>query len=140
MRPEELAQLITEASASSEGEVVTRALSRDITLPHSAGTAVLITLDNGRGLTRPNTLGARGLGELNRALDTALARDDVAAIAKAAASSVSVTRRSPMNSPVLRMSQKSCSTVTGLGSSSGLTRQRVVARYHSTMSTIRNVA
>ena len=81
MRPEELAQLITEASASSEGEVVTRALSRDITLPHSAGTAVLITLDNGRGLTRPNTLGPRGLGELNRALDTALARDDVAAIA-----------------------------------------------------------
>ena len=81
MRPEELAQLITEASASSEGEVVTRALSRDITLPHSAGTAVLITLDNGRGLTRPNTLAARGLGELNRALDTALARDDVAAIA-----------------------------------------------------------
>jgi 3-hydroxyacyl-CoA dehydrogenase/enoyl-CoA hydratase/carnithine racemase len=81
VRPEELAQLITEASASSEGEVVTRALSRDITLPHSAGTAVLITLDNGRGLTRPNTLGPRGLGELNRALDTALARDDVAAIA-----------------------------------------------------------
>jgi 3-hydroxyacyl-CoA dehydrogenase/enoyl-CoA hydratase/carnithine racemase len=81
VRPEELAQLITEASASSEGEVVTRALSRDITLPHSTGTAVLITLDNGRGLTRPNTLGPRGLGELNRALDTALARDDVAAIA-----------------------------------------------------------
>ncbi len=81
MRPEELAQLITEASASSDGEVVTRALSRDITLPYSAGTAVLITLDNGRGPTRPNTLGARGLGELNRALDTALAREDVAAIA-----------------------------------------------------------
>jgi 3-hydroxyacyl-CoA dehydrogenase/enoyl-CoA hydratase/carnithine racemase len=81
VRSEELAQLITEASASSEGEVVTRALSRDITLPHSAGTAVLITLDNGRGLTRPNTLGPRGLGELNRALDAALARDDVATIA-----------------------------------------------------------
>jgi 3-hydroxyacyl-CoA dehydrogenase/enoyl-CoA hydratase/carnithine racemase len=81
VRPEELAQLITEASASSDGEVVTRALSRDITLPYSAGTAVLITLDNGRGPTRPNTLGARGLGELNRALDTALAREDVAAIA-----------------------------------------------------------
>jgi len=77
----ELAQLIAEASARSDGEVVTRALSRDITLPHSAGTAVLITLDNGRGPTRPNTLGAVGLGELNRALDTALARDDVAAIA-----------------------------------------------------------
>jgi 3-hydroxyacyl-CoA dehydrogenase/enoyl-CoA hydratase/carnithine racemase len=42
---------------------------------------VLITLDNGRGLTRPNTLGPRGLGELNRALDAALARDDVATIA-----------------------------------------------------------
>ena len=81
MRAVELAQLIAEASARSDGEVVTRALSRDITLPHSAGTAVLITLDNGRGPTRPNTLGAVGLGELNRALDTALARDDVAAIA-----------------------------------------------------------
>jgi 3-hydroxyacyl-CoA dehydrogenase/enoyl-CoA hydratase/carnithine racemase len=81
VRAVELAQLIAEASAKSEGEVVTRALSRDITLPHSAGTAVLITLDNGRGPTRPNTLGAVGLGELNRALDTALARDDVAAIA-----------------------------------------------------------
>jgi len=81
VRAVELAQLIAEASARSDGEVVTRALSRDITLPHSAGTAVLITLDNGRGPTRPNTLGAVGLGELNRALDTALARDDVAAIA-----------------------------------------------------------
>ena len=81
MRAVELAQLIAEASPRSEGEVVTRALGRDITLPHSAGTAVLITLDNGRGPTRPNTLGAVGLGELNRALDTALARDDVAAIA-----------------------------------------------------------
>jgi len=81
VRAVELAQLIAEASARSDGEVVTRALSRDLTLPHSAGTAVLITLDNGRGPTRPNTLGAVGLGELNRALDTALARDDVAAIA-----------------------------------------------------------
>jgi 3-hydroxyacyl-CoA dehydrogenase/enoyl-CoA hydratase/carnithine racemase len=81
VRAEELEQLIAEASASTEGEVVTRALSRDIKLPHTAGTAVLITLDNGRGHTRPNTLGARGLGELNRALDAALAREDVIAIA-----------------------------------------------------------
>jgi len=81
VRTEELAQLITEASARSEGEVVTRALSRDVTLPHAAGTAVLITLDNGRGPTRPNTLGARGLDELNRALDAALGRTDIAAIA-----------------------------------------------------------
>ncbi len=81
MKAAELEQLITEASAGSEGEVVTRALSRDIKLPHTAATAVLITLDNGRDHTRPNTLGARGLGELNRALDTALAREDIVAIA-----------------------------------------------------------
>ena len=81
MRTDELDELIAAASASSEAEVVTRALSRDIILPRTAGTAVLITLDNGRGPSRPNTLGAGGLGELNRALDAALARSDVAAIA-----------------------------------------------------------
>jgi 3-hydroxyacyl-CoA dehydrogenase/enoyl-CoA hydratase/carnithine racemase len=81
VRADELEQLIAEASASSKGEVLTRALSRDIKLPHIAGTTVLITLDNGRDHTRPNTLGPRGLGELNRALDAALARDDVLAIA-----------------------------------------------------------
>ncbi len=74
-------ELIAEASARSDGEVVTHALSRDIKLPHTTGTAVLITLDNGRDHTRPNTLGARGLSELNRAIDAALARDDVLAIA-----------------------------------------------------------
>jgi 3-hydroxyacyl-CoA dehydrogenase/enoyl-CoA hydratase/carnithine racemase len=81
MRTDELETLIANASAATEGEVVTRALSRDIKLPHTGGTAVLITLDNGRDHTRPNTLGAGGLGELNRALDAALARDDVVAIA-----------------------------------------------------------
>jgi hypothetical protein len=53
---------------------------------------------------------------------------DVAEIANAAASSVRVTRRSGMNSPVLRIVQKSLSTLTGFGSSRGLTRQRVVAK------------
>jgi 3-hydroxyacyl-CoA dehydrogenase/enoyl-CoA hydratase/carnithine racemase len=81
VRADELERLITEAARQSEGEVVTRALSRDIKLPHTTGTAVLITLDNGRDHTRPNTLGTRGLAELNRALDAALARDDVLAIA-----------------------------------------------------------
>jgi 3-hydroxyacyl-CoA dehydrogenase/enoyl-CoA hydratase/carnithine racemase len=81
VRSEELEQLIAEASAATEGEVVTRALSRDVTLPHAAGPAVLITLDNGLGHTRPNTLGARGLGELNRALDHALVREDIVAVA-----------------------------------------------------------
>jgi 3-hydroxyacyl-CoA dehydrogenase/enoyl-CoA hydratase/carnithine racemase len=81
VKADELERLISEASASTEGEVVTRALSRDVKLPHTAGTAVLITLDNGRDHTRPNTLGARGLGERNQALDAALARDDIVAIA-----------------------------------------------------------
>ena len=81
MRTDELEGLIADASAMTEGEVVTRALSRDIKLPHTTGTAVLITLDNGRDHTRPNTLGARGLGELNRALEAALARDEIVAIA-----------------------------------------------------------
>ena len=60
--------------------MVTRALSRDVVLPHAGRTAVLITLDNGQDHTRPNTLGPRGLGEFNAALDAALARDDIAAI------------------------------------------------------------
>jgi 3-hydroxyacyl-CoA dehydrogenase/enoyl-CoA hydratase/carnithine racemase len=81
VRSDELDSLLAAASAMTEGEVVTKALSRDIKLPHTTGTAVLITLDNGRDHTRPNTLGARGLGELNRALDAALARDDIVAIA-----------------------------------------------------------
>jgi 3-hydroxyacyl-CoA dehydrogenase/enoyl-CoA hydratase/carnithine racemase len=81
VRADELERLIAAASASSEGEVVTRALSRDIELPHTAGTAVLITLDNGRDHTRPNTLAAQGLAQLNQALDSALARDDIVAIA-----------------------------------------------------------
>ena len=81
MRADELERVIAEASARSDGEVVTHALSRDIKLPHTTGTTVLITLDNSRDHTRPNTLGARGLSELNRAIDAALARDDVLAIA-----------------------------------------------------------
>ena len=60
--------------------MVTRALSRDVALPHTDRPAVLITLDNGQDHTRPNTLGPRGLAELNAALDTARARDDISAI------------------------------------------------------------
>ncbi len=81
MTAQDLDQLITTASADSEGEVVTRALSRDVKLPHTSETAVLITLDNGRDHTRPNTFGPRGFAELNRALDAALTRDDIVAIA-----------------------------------------------------------
>ena len=46
--------------AAAEGEVVTRALSRDVALPHADRTAVLITLDNGQDHSRPNTLGRAG--------------------------------------------------------------------------------
>ena len=80
MNDSDLRSLIEEAAAAAEGEVVTRALSRDVHLPHTDRPAVLITLDNGEDHTRPNTLGPRGLAELNNALDAARARDDISAI------------------------------------------------------------
>src|SRR3954452_17331086 len=81
MKAIELAELIAQASALTTDEVVTHARSRDVRLPHTSGTAVLITLDNGHDHSRPNTLGPRSLGELDAALDAALARDDVTALA-----------------------------------------------------------
>ena len=61
-------------------EVVTRALVRDVELPDGAGTMALITLDNGRDHTRPNTFGPAGLLSLNDALDAVAARTDIAAV------------------------------------------------------------
>jgi 3-hydroxyacyl-CoA dehydrogenase/enoyl-CoA hydratase/carnithine racemase len=55
-------------------EVVTRALVRDVELPDRAGTMALITLDNGRDHTRPNTFGPAGLLALRDALDAVAAR------------------------------------------------------------------
>ena len=81
MSPEELQALLDQAGALAGDEVVTRALSRDVALPGGAGTAVLITLDNGHDHSRPNSLGPHGLASLNSAIDAALARDDIAAIA-----------------------------------------------------------
>ena len=46
-------------------EVVTRAPVRDVQLPYGdqgSGTMALITLDNGRDHTRPNTFGPAGCG------------------------------------------------------------------------------
>ena len=54
-------------AALSVDEVVTHAFSRDVGLP-DGGVLVLITLDNGRDHTRPNTLGPRSLLELEAAL------------------------------------------------------------------------
>lgn len=61
---------IIEASAD---EVVTESFVRDVALP-SGGTLALITLDNGRDHTRPNTLGPRTLQGLAAVLDEQAAR------------------------------------------------------------------
>jgi 3-hydroxyacyl-CoA dehydrogenase/enoyl-CoA hydratase/carnithine racemase len=78
---DELRNRIDQAAELAADEVVTRALSRDVDLPRGAGTAVLITLDNGRDHQHPNTFGPASLGELNNALDAAVARDDIVAVA-----------------------------------------------------------
>src|SRR5271170_5505023 len=56
------------------GEVITRALVRDVELPDGAGTMALITLDNGHDHTKPNTFGPAGLIALRDALDSVAAR------------------------------------------------------------------
>ncbi len=69
--------------AMAVDEVVTHAFSRDVALPGDR-TLVLITLDNGRDHRRPNTLGPRSLGELERALLTAkdrAARGEIVGVA-----------------------------------------------------------
>ena len=71
---------IIEASAD---EVVTESYVRDVALP-SGGTLALITLDNGRDHTRPNTLGPRTLQALERVLDEQRSRaaaGDIRAVA-----------------------------------------------------------
>jgi 3-hydroxyacyl-CoA dehydrogenase/enoyl-CoA hydratase/carnithine racemase len=60
-------------------EVVTKAPVQDVAT--SAGTIALITLDNGRDHTRPNTFGPASLLQLNDALDSIADREDVVAIA-----------------------------------------------------------
>jgi 3-hydroxyacyl-CoA dehydrogenase/enoyl-CoA hydratase/carnithine racemase len=59
--------------ALTEGEVVTHSRVRDITLP-SGKVLALITLDNGRDHTRPNTLGPATLFELGDTLDALAGR------------------------------------------------------------------
>ncbi len=77
-RPATAGQEITTQFAD---EVVTTALARDIQLPYGAGTAVLITLDNGHDHTKPSTFGPAGLTSLAEAIDAAAARTDIAAVA-----------------------------------------------------------
>jgi 3-hydroxyacyl-CoA dehydrogenase/enoyl-CoA hydratase/carnithine racemase len=54
-------------------EVVTRALTRLVNVPGLARPAALITLDNGRDHTRPNTFGPASLAALDAAVTEALA-------------------------------------------------------------------
>ncbi len=62
------------SAADSPGEVVTRAIVRDVDLGAGVGLLALITLDNGHDHTKPNTFGPQGLLSLNAALDAVAAR------------------------------------------------------------------
>ncbi len=57
-----------ELSSLTVDEVVTHSYVRDVPLP-SGGTLALVTLDNGRDHTRPNTLGPTGLLEYAGVMD-----------------------------------------------------------------------
>ncbi len=65
--------------AMTEGEVVTHSPARDIRLA-SGKVLALITLDNGRDHTRPNTLGPATLAELDTTLEALKARAAVGEI------------------------------------------------------------
>jgi 3-hydroxyacyl-CoA dehydrogenase/enoyl-CoA hydratase/carnithine racemase len=62
-------------------EVVTQAPVHYVDLPHGAGIAALITLDNGFDHTKPTTFGPKGMHNIGTAIDEALSRDDVVAVA-----------------------------------------------------------
>ncbi|MDG4829840.1 3-hydroxyacyl-CoA dehydrogenase NAD-binding domain-containing protein [Solwaraspora sp. WMMD1047] len=57
------------------GEVVTKALLRQVAVPGLDRPAALITLDNGLDHKKPNTLGPAGLASLDAAITEALAAD-----------------------------------------------------------------
>ncbi|NQU37641.1 MAG: enoyl-CoA hydratase/isomerase family protein [Actinobacteria bacterium] len=61
-------------------EVVTKAIVRYLELPGAAGTAAMITLDNGFDHTKPNTFGPGGLAAIDAAIDEVAARTDLAAV------------------------------------------------------------
>jgi 3-hydroxyacyl-CoA dehydrogenase/enoyl-CoA hydratase/carnithine racemase len=70
--------------AYAEDEVITHSFVRHIPLPVSGGTLALITLDNGKDHTRPNTLGPRTLVELRdvlTGLQASAAAGEISAVA-----------------------------------------------------------
>ena len=62
-------------------EVITSAPVHYVDLPGELGTLALITLDNGFDHTKPTTLGPKSLANIGAAIDEALGRDDVVAVA-----------------------------------------------------------
>jgi len=70
--------------AHAQDEVVTHSFVRYIPMPTAGGTLALITLDNGKDHTRPNTLGPQGLVELRSTLlglREQAQREEIAAVA-----------------------------------------------------------
>ncbi|MBM6399778.1 3-hydroxyacyl-CoA dehydrogenase NAD-binding domain-containing protein [Phycicoccus sonneratiae] len=61
-------------------EVVTRTPVQDVALPGGAGTLALVTLDNGKDHTRPNTFGPEGVAGLQATLDGLRARAEAGEI------------------------------------------------------------
>ena len=62
-------------------EIVTSAPVRYIDLPQGAGTAALLTMDNGLDHTRPTTFGPTSLLNIEASIDEALAREDLVLLA-----------------------------------------------------------
>jgi len=81
MAANDISQLLVDIERIfSDDEVVTLAPLHKVTLA-SGKVLGLVTLDNGKDHTRPNTFGPKGLVELNKAYDAALADDEIDAIA-----------------------------------------------------------
>ncbi len=78
--PQSDADAALDESIQFADEVVTHAKLRTAELPLGAGTAAIITLDNGFDHTKPNTFGPGGLLELKAALTQAQQIPDLAAI------------------------------------------------------------
>ncbi|TKG69638.1 3-hydroxyacyl-CoA dehydrogenase NAD-binding domain-containing protein [Prauserella endophytica] len=67
-----------QAELAFPDEVVTRAVTRLVSVPGLAAPVALITIDNGHDHTRPSTFGPQGLVSLNAALDEAIAAEPAA--------------------------------------------------------------
>ena len=72
--------MTTTQAPALPAEVVTRTPVQDVELPGGAGTLALVTLDNGKDHTRPNTFGPEGIAGLQAALDGLRARAEAGEI------------------------------------------------------------